>query len=210
MLIAMLPLLSFYVDQHSSRLDFKTLLVGLAAALAIIFRVRSHIPFGSVARWRESLSLTHVAFAIGCIPTLIILLVSPEALFQLEIVRSDNTSGATPSLSSLLLSIAAAATWAALTEEFIYRGLLISVFRRWRAISSPAMRDALAVFVSALVFGLAHLPSWGPLMSVALFGLGIGFGIAYLAVGELLLPLIVYHLIFDIMSLSFAIFGRSI
>jgi hypothetical protein len=45
---------------------------------------------------------------------------------------------------------------------------------------------------------------WGLTPSLTLTGLGIGFGLAYIAIGELILPLIVYHIIFDALSLSFA------
>lgn len=209
-LIAALPLLSFYTDPGITGVDFKTFLVGLAACLAIVYRRRNNIHLVSVERWKESLHLTHIAFALGCIPTLFILLLSPEALFQLEPARSAAGSAPRPAPQDILLSIAGVSVWAAITEEFIYRGLLISVLRRWKAIPSAAWRDALAVATSALIFGLAHLPTWGPMMSVALIGLGIGFGLAYIAIGEGLLPLIVYHLAFDILSLTFAIFGRGL
>jgi len=210
-LIATLPLLSFYQSQREQALDYSTILVGIAACLAIVYRARNNIPFLSVAAWRQSLRLTHIAFALGCIPTLLILIFSPQALFHISAPATTGTHApAAVSLSTIVSFIVGTATWAAVTEEFIYRGLLISVLRRWNAISSPAVRDTVAIFVSALIFGLAHLPSWGPAMSLALFGLGIGLGMAYLAIGELLLPVIVYHIVFDILSLSFAIFARSV
>lgn len=209
-LIAALPLLSFYAGDSTIPLDYGTLLVGISACLAILYRIRARIPFLSVKTWRESLHLTHIAFALGCIPTLLVLFVWPQALFQLSAPPSATTGHATaPTVAHMVTTILGIATWAALTEEFIYRGMLVSVFRRWNAIRSPRIRDVVAVLVSASIFGLAHLPSWGPAMSFALFGLGVGFAVAYIAIGEVLLPLIVYHILFDTLSLSFAIFARS-
>ena len=208
-LIAALPLLSFYQSIPDSKIDYSTLLVGISACLAIVYRIRNNIPFVSVAAWRSSLRLTHIAFALGCIPTLFILLFSPQALYQISPPAPHGTPAPAISLTSILGFILETATWAAVTEEFIYRGLLVSVLRRWNAIPSTAVRDAVAILVSAFIFGLAHLPSWGPAMSFALFGLGVGLGMAYIAIGELVLPLIVYHIIFDILSLSFAVFSRS-
>jgi membrane protease YdiL (CAAX protease family) len=206
-LIAALPLLSFYAG--NSDLDYSTLLVGIAACLSIVYRVRNQIPFLRVGAWKRSLSLTHIAFALGCIPTLIILLMSPQALFHLSPPVSHASPNAAPiTLFQIATIVLGTATWAAVTEEFIYRGLLIGVLRRWQAFPNPVTRDTVAVVVSALIFGLAHLPSWGPVMSIALFGLGLGFGMAYLAIGEVLLPLVVYHILFDTLSLSFAIFSR--
>lgn len=210
-LIAALPILSYYRSGVASDIDYSTLLVGIAACLAIVYRVRNKIPFSSVAAWRSSLHLTHIAFALGCIPTLLILVLSPQSLFHID--PPAPTGGhvqAVNSVWSVIAFIVGTATWAAVTEEFIYRGLLISVIRRWDAFNSAAVRDYAAIFISALLFGLAHLPTWGPLMSIALFGLGIGLGMAYLAIGELVLPVIVYHIVFDILSLSFAIFSRSL
>lgn len=209
-LIAALPLLSFYQSTADSSIDYSTLLVGVSACLAILYRVRSKIPFASVAAWRRSLHLTHIAFALGRIPTLLILIFSPQALFQINApVQTAGHARAVVSLANIFSFIVGTATWAAVTEEFIYRGLLISVLRRWNAIPSAVVRDRVAIVVSALIFGLAHLPSWGPAMSIALFGLGLGLGMAYVAIGELVLPVIVYHIIFDVLSLSFAIFSRS-
>ena len=210
-LISALPMLSFYTEPGLDRVDFKTLLVGIAASFAILFRRRLGIHLGSVTQWRRSLHLTHVAFALGCIPTLLVIALYPEALYHLQPSQSGTASagGPPPALSSILLHLAGIAAWAALTEEFIFRGLLIGVFRRWNALPSGRTRDTIAVLASAAMFGLAHLPSWGPAMSFALFGLGIGFGLAYIAIGEVLLPLIVYHLIFDFLSLSFAVFLRN-
>ncbi|MBN8549002.1 MAG: CPBP family intramembrane metalloprotease [Deltaproteobacteria bacterium] len=208
-LISALPLLAFYQGSRDSGIDYSTLLVGVSACLAMLYRSRNGIPFLSVRAWKSSLRLTHIAFALGCIPTLFMLLYSPQALFQISPPTKPDGHAMTFSLLTILSFIIGTATWAAVTEEFIYRGLLISVLRRWDAIANPRVRDAVAIFVSALLFGLAHLPTWGPAMSFALFGLGLGLGMAYVAIGELVLPVIVYHIVFDILSLSFAIFSRS-
>ena len=101
----------------------------------------------------------------------------------------------------LILSMAA---WVALTEEVIFRGYLVSAIRRWGLIKSQKHRDILAVVVSTLAFGLAHFPTWGPYAATALTGLGLGFVIGYIANGERLFPLILYHFVFDSFSLFLA------
>ena len=78
-----------------------------------------------------------------------------------------------------------------------------------RTLSRPACGDVFAVLASGIIFGLAHIPSWGIALSLAITGLGIGFGVAYVANGERLAPLIVYHAVFDICSLTAAILLRS-
>ncbi len=208
-LISALPMLSFYTDPGLDHVDFGTLLVGISASLAIVFRGRVGLRFASVTDWRRSLRLTHVAFALGCIPTLLFLILFPNALYQLQLAHSGSSGSQAPSTFTILLRLAGVAAWAALTEEFIYRGMLIGVLRRWKALKSPRARDTLAILAGASMFSLAHLPVWGPAMSFALFGLGIGFGLAYIVIGEVLLPIIVYHLIFDFLSLSFAVFARG-
>ena len=205
--IGLLPALAAFLDIAAKSIDIATVFVGVAACLAILFRVYLRIPFHSVSRWRESLSSVHTAVAIGCIPTVIIVVWFPEALFLLvEDEVADSAPGVVVSKSifTTVSFIFKVSVWAGVTEEFIYRGLLIGVLRRWKGLSSQLQRDIFAIFISSALFAICHMHTWGPEMSVALFGLGIGFGIAYISVGELLLPLIVYHILFDALSLSFA------
>jgi len=105
-------------------------------------------------------------------------------------------------LSTFIVQVS---VWAGLTEEFIYRGLLITALRRSPMFGMNQInKDKVAILVSAVIFGFSHYMLWGLPASLTLTGLGLGFGIAYIAIGELILPLIVYHIIFDILSLSFA------
>lgn len=207
--ISVLPALSSYAVTFID-IDLPTILVGISACLAIIFRIRNKIPFHRGGRFKLSLSHVHTAVALGCIPVVLILLLLPSALSHIggaiNLSHSPNTN-TPPSTLSVFLIIVQISVWAAVTEEFIFRGLLISVLRRWSSIRSQHTRDILAITISAMLFGLAHLSQWGPAMSIGLVGLGIGFGVGYVAIGEKLLPLILYHTLFDILSLSFALFA---
>ena len=95
----------------------------------------------------------------------------------------------------------AVAVWVAVTEEYIFRGLCISVIRRWAIFPRQSQRNALAITLSAVLFGAAHYPTWGLAAAIALTGLGFGFSLAYLANREQIMPVIVYHFIFDLCSI---------
>ena len=60
----------------------------------------------------------------------------------------------------------------------------------------------MAITVSALIFGVAHYSNWGLQAAISTAGLGFGFGVAYICSKERLLPLIIYHFFFDLLSLS--------
>lgn len=206
--ISLLPASAYYLSIYKQYLDIHTAFIGIAACLAMIYRNKMNIPFGSVADWKQSLFLTHTAFALGCIPIIFIVLVHPEALVFVS--KSDNVQSIfqseTGTLGTLWSFILGVAVWAGLTEEIIYRGLLISVIRRWRLLPSQLHRDIIAITASSIIFGLSHMSVWGPWMSLGTIGLGIGFGMAYIAIGELLLPVVVYHICFDVCSLLFSYF----
>lgn len=207
--IALLPALAPLVSREA-KLDITTVLIGLSAALAIAFRVHKKIPFYRRSQWRQDLSHVHTAVALGCIPVVLILILHSHSLYQIgdslgPIEGGSSESG--PTALSLFFVILQISVWVSVTEEFIFRGLLISVVRRWSALRSQLHRDILAISLSSILFGLAHLHQWGPLMCLGLTGLGIGFGFGYLAIREQLLPLILYHAIFDALSLSIAIFA---
>lgn len=209
LLIALMPAGAHLLSIYKQNVDIVTVFVGVATILAILFRIRHNIPFTSVKKWTWALSHTHTAFALGCIPTVILLLISPELL--IPIPQEGGAGGQPPPLATIVQFILQISVWAGLTEEFIYRGLLISVLRRSTVLGKRQItRDRVAIVVSALVFGLSHYPVWGLPVATTLVGLGIGFGIAYIAIRELLLPLIVYHIIFDILSLTFAFWAHRV
>jgi membrane protease YdiL (CAAX protease family) len=202
--ISLLPAASYFLDIYKDTLDIVSVIIGIATLLAILFRVHHGIPFNSVTKWRSSLSLTHTAFALGAIPTVFVLIFNPESLLPPPEIMNAPSSNAisSESLTSVILQIS---VWAGLTEEFIYRGLLISALRRAHLFGlNQINKDKAAVLISAVIFGFSHYMLWGLTPSLTLTGLGIGFGLAYIAIGELILPLIVYHIIFDALSLSFA------
>jgi len=204
--IALLPTLTPSIHPYS-HLDLPTVLIGLSACFAVLYRIRHRIPFQSVRTWNRSMNVTHTAFALGCIPLAAIMLIHPASLYSLGEITGPRggTTGPRPGLAEIGLTIAAVSAWAALTEEFIFRGLLISVIRRWRGLRTQRQRDLLAVGVSATLFSLSHFDTWGPWLSGATLGLGVGFGIAYIAIHEEILPLIVYHAVFDFLSIGAAI-----
>lgn len=189
-----------------------TILFGICTIIALLLRRR--------AKWRgilsrsslKDLSLTHTAVALGCIPAVLLLISSPELLSERNEVLSEillpppsSQPSAKPNLMLLIAFILGISFWAAITEEVLFRGLLLASLRRWRIFASQSKADILAISISALVFGLAHLPSWGLVPSLALVGLGIGFGIAFVVTDEDLTPLILYHAAFDVLSISCAL-----
>jgi membrane protease YdiL (CAAX protease family) len=134
----------------------------------------------------------------------LIVLIFPTTLVEFQQATNQAATAAAPEsqLWGKIQVILIASLWAGVTEEFIYRGMLISFLRRWRLFSQQRINDLFAITLSGLLFGLSHLAMWGPLMSLSLIGIGIGFGLAYIATGETLLALIIYHILFDALSLS--------
>ena len=194
---------------NTQRISLPTLGFGVCASLAIVIRWVLKLPFASVTNWRKTLNLTHTAVALGCIPALVVLALFPELLADRHDFLVEATSSGGPkmpgpriSLSEKILTIVSMATWIAVTEEIIFRGLLVSVARRWRAISTQKKRDLFAITLSALLFGLGHWATWGPAAAIALAGLGFGFATAYIVTGEKILPVIIYHTLFDTLSLT--------
>jgi membrane protease YdiL (CAAX protease family) len=210
--IALLPSLSFYIPRAAGRPDPTTILIGIATLLAIVYRVQKKVPFFQSSGWSRDLSLTHTAFALGCIPAVLIVIFYPESLYTLKQARQPGVRLTPIEYSNMAraLFVLKVAIWAGVTEEFIFRGLLIGVIRRTRLFLHQRQRDIFAVLLSSVIFGLGHLPVWGPAMSLALTGLGVGFGIAFIAIGEAILPLILYHILFDICSLSAAYFQYKV
>lgn len=212
-LLSCLPAFFGFIGQPNSGVDVITIIVGVTAVLAILFRIRSGLEFHSTTRWFTSLSLTHTAFALGAIPAVILFILYPNSLLQVGQNQSVSSSSSGPlaqagwyQISSFVLGVA---LWAGLTEEIIYRSLLVSVLRRWSGNLPQRQKDILAIVVSAGIFAASHITTWGFLLSFGLFGLGIGLGVAYIAIGERLLPLVLYHAAFDFLSLAFSVWLRS-
>ena len=208
-LISLMPASSAYLTYLSSSLDVTTVAVGIAACLGMVVRTNRGITFLGVTNWSRSFYLTHTAFALGCIPTLLLMLFSPQALYNLGTYSHDQASVQQVAPQSIYFFILKVSLWAGFTEEFIFRGLIVSVARRWKGLDTQLQRDVFAVVLSALIFGAGHLHSWGPLMSLAVAGIGGGLAVAYIAIGERLLPVIIYHCLFDMLSLAFAIVGHK-
>ncbi|MDZ4784494.1 MAG: CPBP family intramembrane glutamic endopeptidase [bacterium] len=209
--IALLPVFSQYLVIYKDTVDITTVFIGVATCLAVLFRIRHKIPFLAVSNWKTALSLTHTAFALGCIPIVVLLIINPNSFVPVHQNAQVNTFNAEgPPIVSILFFIFSVSVWAGLTEEIIYRGLVISAIRRCAILGKQITRDRLAILISALLFGLSHYPVWGFPVALSLVGLGIGFGMAYLAIGERVLPLVVYHIAFDILSLSFSYMAHKI
>lgn len=182
-----------------------------STVLAVLVRWRCRLPFSRDPRWFSHLSLTHTAVALGCIPAVAVLILAPELLAErhdllTQSIQPQEHAAARPTMLFTLCMIVAIAGWASITEEIIFRGMLVSVVRRWKIIPSQKQRDIAAGVISAGLFGLAHFATWGPIASIALIGLGMGFVLAYIANDEHVLPLILYHFVFDILSISVSVF----
>jgi membrane protease YdiL (CAAX protease family) len=159
----------------------------------------------------QALSLVHTGVALGVIPAVITLVLMPSLPYEIQHVSqtSPGLYGATPTIPMVVGSLFLIAAWSAFTEEIIFRGCILSALRRASVIRSARHRDYIAVVASGLLFGISHIPVWGPAMGLALSGFGLGLGVAYVAAGEALLPVILYHWGFNFLSLLVATFlGR--
>ncbi|MCB0344647.1 MAG: CPBP family intramembrane metalloprotease [Bdellovibrionales bacterium] len=192
----------------STSVDLPTLSFAVCTVMAILMRRWLKLDYRPTVKWKESLSLTHTAFALGCLPAAILIALNPTMFAE----RHDILTTAVPlepttDTNPILFAIHAGgvvvflAAWAAVTEEFLFRGLLVSVIRRWSFISSQRTKDAIAALSSATIFGIAHYPTWGLTAALALGCIGSGFVIGYIANGERLTPLIFYHFCFDTLSI---------
>lgn len=187
-----------------------TLGFGVTAVLALLIRSRLGLLEKPKVSFFHSLSLTHTAFALGCIPALAVVALSPNLLAERAATLGGTSPEAVtqPTQVQVITFILAIAAWAAVTEEVLFRGLLIGVIRRARLGSSQRTRDIMACVLSASLFGLSHVPLWGWAAGLSLTGLGLGFALGYLANGERLAPLMVYHFAFDVLSIGVAMYTR--
>ena len=215
-LIGLIPLPFIYLQTQvpSRTIDLSLIVIGVTTLVAIWLRWRMKLSYNRITTWREAFSVTHTAFALGCIPAVVILLCCPDLFSQQQhFVQQTLVAKAPPEMSHAMIwarmigTLVLIGLWAAVTEEVIYRGLIVSVIRRWSYDMPQKRKDLIASLVGGAIFGLAHLPTWGPLASIALFGLGFGFSLGFIANGEKLMPLIIYHFVFDMVSMSISVAG---
>lgn len=215
LIIGSTPVLFTYLDSLNPLVstNIPTIAFGICTVLAILVRWQCKLPYTKDPAWFQHFSLTHTAVALGCIPAVALLLLSPEMLAERHDILTQSIDPASrppterPSMLMVILGICAIAAWASITEEIIFRSLLVSVVRRWAVFPKQWQRDVLAATISAAVFGLAHYATWGPVAALALTGLGVGFVLAYIANDEHVLPLIIYHFVFDVLSISVSVFA---
>lgn len=207
-LISCTPIVFAFLYNNSSSF-MPTIAFGVCAVLAILMRKKLYIENQNKHTFKAALSLSHTAVALGCIPAVLIVLLAPDLLAQrhdllTKAAEQSLPTGGKPSFLFIASMCVLYASWAAVTEEVLFRFLLISVLRRWSFLKQQKTRDILACLLSAVIFGFAHYATWGIAASIALTGLGLGFGLAYLASGERLEPVLLYHFVFDILSLMAA------
>lgn len=180
--------------------DFPSLALGICTILGILLTQRAGIALFRDDQFFTHLRLVHYAFALGCIPGVLLLLggeiTVPHLSTSDRVIPSEGAS-----LMSALWFAFLVSAWAAVTEEVLFRATFIGILRRSRWYSGSRTADLFIVFLSASAFGLSHLPSWGVSLAVANFGIGLGLGLAFLACKERLLPLIVYHFLFDFIGI---------
>jgi len=146
-------------------------------------------------------SLIHTSFALGVVPALVLIFFFRGSFTQ---ALNVGTGGKESTLAEALVGITIAGLFAGVTEEVIFRGLLLSSLRRlW---SRYKYRDLLALVVSSVLFGAFHSVLWGPVVGLALVGVGLGLGAGYIASGERLGTVILYHAVFDLLSLMLGFF----
>ncbi len=213
--VSITPVVLNFIDGLSpeSVTVLPTIAFGICAVLALLIRSGYKLGFVQGGNWKEQLSLTHTAVALGCVPAVLVIITSPNLFAERHEALVEPVTGVAAggpmALTNILLAfgtIIAMAAWIAVTEELIFRSLLVSVLRRASFITDQRKRDVLACVVSAILFGLAHYPTWGMAAAIALTGLGLGFVTAYIANGERVLPIIVYHFGFDLLSISLSVF----
>ncbi len=204
LIFALLPTATY--DPSALPIDLSSLTLGIAALLAIIFHRRFHVPAPTIQNLPASLSLTHTAFALGCIPAVIVLFLYPEILSERSdvmtaIVGASDTSPEAKSWFIGIFFIILVAAWAAVTEEYLFRAFFLAALRRSTLPHKQQHKDIIAILLSALLFAAAHASTWGIAAAIALFGIGIGFGIAFVATGERIVPLVLYHFCYDVLSI---------
>ena len=199
---------AFEVRYEANATLYSTLGFGISAIFAILFQRSIQRDKGNLTA-KQSFSLTHTAFALGCIPALLVLALDPSLLAKREQLLNASAQGSTVQISkiTLLFYISLFALWVAVTEEYLFRGLLISIIRRCASFGSPRIRTGVACLLSSILFGAAHWPLWGAGASLALTGIGLGLSLGYVANGERIWPLIIYHWGFDFLSTAVAIFS---
>lgn len=211
--LASLPMAATWLAAYRNTIPayVPTLVFGLCTVIALLLRRRLGFP-PILSRFAVNrLSLTHTAVALGCVPAVLMLLISPRLLTERHevltetIVHAGAEAGQRPGFFAIAGFVLFISLWAAVTEEVLFRGFLLASIRRWSLFKKQRHADVVAIVVSATCFGLAHVPSWGWVPSIALVGLGCGFGIAYIVNDEDLFPLLLYHFGFDVLSISCAL-----
>ncbi len=206
LLISFIPILSsIYSSSYIS-----TVIFGVICIISILFRNKLNFPKINLYKGiKKDLILTHTAFALGCIPAVIIVLLCPDILSQHSetITETLRPKQLASKVSYLELSgyILFLSIWIAVLEEVVFRGLLLSSLRRSKILAKSKYRDLIAILISSIIFGFAHYHSWGLQAAISTAGLGFGFGLAYICTKEKLLPVIIYHFLFDLLSLSFVL-----
>lgn len=151
----------------------------------------------------KGFGLVHTAFALGAFPGVVLLFFFREEFSQ---HWNGNGSGGSSAIAlwqqiGLLFLVS---VFAGISEEVIFRGMLVSALRRlW---NNRSWRDPAAILISALLFGISHGLLWGPIVGGALIGIGAGFAMGYVASGERLCTVIAYHILFDFLSLCLALY----
>jgi membrane protease YdiL (CAAX protease family) len=184
---------------------YSTMSFGISAVFAILLQRKIQRVKGAMTS-KQSFSLTHTAFALGCIPALLVVALDPSLLAKREQLLSTSSQGSVAQISKLtfLFYISVFTLWVAVTEEYLFRGLLISIIRRSCIFNTPQVRTIIACLLSSILFGISHYPLWGLGASLALTGIGLGLALGYIANGERIWPMILYHWGFDFLSTSLA------
>ena len=90
-LLSAAPVLLTFLDRldPSTHSILPTLAFGICTVLAILVRKRMKLAYVKTTNWKQSLSLTHTAVALGCIPAVLLLIFAPELLAERHDVLTD-------------------------------------------------------------------------------------------------------------------------
>ena len=125
----------------------------------------------------------------------------PNAGYQ-DLSRFDYLNGDLPNLIIMLVNV-----WitAAFLEEFFFRGYLMNRLVDLQG-KQTKLAWGIALVGQAIIFGLAHAYQ-SPVGMFKVGIIGLVFGIAYLAVGRKLWPLILAHGLIDSLDMVSHYFG---
>lgn len=165
--------------------------LAMLAALRFVSRRKGNGPVADFGRlvpvpsdWAAVLVALGVSWVFGLLSYALVSLADRTESQQVIVREIEQSTGT----GLRVLVVLGTAVLAPLAEEMLFRGLLLRTLIR-------RMKPGHAVFISAVVFGVAHLTDPGSWLAVpGLIGLGVVFGVLAVRSGSLAQPVAVHGL----------------